>query len=321
MACVNFDDVAIAVLGEAIMDLLPNKDGSYSPCVGGSPYNVARALGKQNVRSAYLSPLSSDRFGNLLADQLKDDAVVIDSAFVCHQPTSLAVVNLDSQGVPSYSLYRDGIADRAYEASQIIDRLPKTLAVFHTGSLAIVPEDMPKILEIFSVLKARNIMISVDLNVRPNVVSDHQAYIDGLMALVPYCDLLKASDEDLRFLGMDDWRTSAQDLFAEMDGGVIAVTTGQQGAWIANAKGQAEMPAFSLSQIEDTVGAGDSFQAGLLSVMYQSKLLSKKAISTCSEKELSKLLRWASATAAINVTRKGCNPPTYNDVNDFLSVS
>ena len=312
-------DSAIVILGESIMDLIPVASGAYQPHVGGSPYNVARALGLQNVPTTYLSPTSSDRFGELLRKQLTADGVALDPGFQVNKPTSLAVVNFDESGAPSYSLYREGIADRDYQFADIIERLPAGLKWLHTGSLAITPADLPRIIEIFTRIKQSGILISVDLNVRPNVVDDHQAYIDGLFSLVPFCDLLKASDEDLRYMGIEDeFAKVAQDLLQTMNGGLVALTEGASGAFLTNGNNTVTCKAYPIDHVEDSVGAGDCFHAGLISGLYREQIQDKQQLMAATGSSLQQCLDWASATAAINVTRKGCNPPTEDETWAFL---
>ncbi len=314
-------DSAIVILGESIMDLIPIASGAYQPHVGGSPYNVARALGLQNVPTAYLSPTSSDRFGELLRKQLTADGVALDPGFQVDKPTSLAVVYFNESGAPGYSLYREGIADRDYQVADIILRIPTGLSWLHTGSLAITPADLPRIIEIFIRIKQQGILISVDLNVRPNVVDDHQAYIDGLLSLVSYCDVLKASDEDLRYMGIeDDFARVAQDLLHTMGGGLVALTEGAQGAFLTNGNSSVTCKAYPIDHIEDSVGAGDCFHAGLISALYREDVRDKEQLLMASETSLQRCLNWASASAALNVTRKGCNPPTAGEIQSFLQM-
>jgi len=314
-----FNNAEIAVFGEGIIDLIPDGCGGYSPLVGGSPYNVARALGIQQLPVAYLSPLSSDKMGDFLKQQIRKDNVLFDEGLVVNQPTSLALVNLNENGIPTYSLYREGIADRSYSVEQVINSLPRNLKIFHTGSLAIVPEDLDKVLEIIKENKKRQVLISIDLNVRANVVEDHESYIKGLRSLVPYCDILKASDEDLRFIGINDWRAEAEDLLSTMQGGLVAITAGDKGAWIGSLNCQVELPAYTLSELEDTIGAGDCFHAGLISAVYAHKLFEREKLTHCSKDILKEILTWASASAAINVSRKGCKPPSISEIKDFIA--
>lgn len=306
-------------MGEAIIDMIPDQAGSYRACPGGSLFNVARALGLQSVPTCYLSPFSQDGFGTLLSEQIQLDGVYLDVDFTVDRPSSMAVISLDEKGVPSYSLYREGIADREYSVGDVVDRLPADLQVFHTGSLAIIPDDVGKVMEIFTELRARGVLISVDLNVRPNVCRDNRAYVAGLKSLIPFCDILKASDEDLRYMGLDDNLDSTISEFLQLkQGGLVAITAGDKGAYLGNRENRVQRQAFPVSHLEDTVGAGDCFQAGMLAALFSRGLLTREKIAAAVSAELVEVLNMACATAAINVGRKGCNPPTGDEIMVFL---
>ena len=317
----SFNESVFGVFGEAIIDLLPTKKGNLKPNPGGSPYNVARALGKQGMPVSYLSPLSQDQFGDVLKNQLLTDGGVVDEDFRVSKPTSLAVVQLDDEGIPSYSLYREGIADREYDAQDILDRIPHSIRLLHTGSLALIPEDISRVIEIIEALKSRDVLISIDFNFRPNIVQDHPAYVRGLEALVPYCDVLKASDEDLYMMGYTQGLDELASRFlTQMHSGIVVFTRGEKGAFLYNQKHQLDFEGFGVEQVVDTVGAGDSFQAGILSAFYQKYALDKTKMSNASPAGLAQVLHWACACAAINVTRQGCNPPNSEETIAFLDT-
>lgn len=317
----SFNESVFGVFGEAIIDLLPTQKGNLKPNPGGSPYNVARALGKQGMPVSYLSPLSQDHLGDVLKNQLLTDGGVVDEDFRVSKPTSLAVVQLNDEGIPSYSLYREGIADREYDAQDILSKIPHSIRLLHTGSLAVIPEDISRVIEIIEALKSRDVLISIDFNFRPNIVQDHPAYVRGLESLVPCCDLLKASDEDLHMMGYtQSFDELAARFLTQMDSGMVVFTRGEKGAFLYSQKHQVEFEGFIVEQVVDTVGAGDSFQAGLLSALHQKYALDKAKMSNASPAGLAQLLHWACACAAINVTRQGCNPPNSEEIIAFLDA-
>ena len=312
----------VAVIGESIIDLIPNKQGLYQACVGGSPYNVARALGLQQALCTYLSPFSRDSFGQLLLREIERVGVEIDPGFRVDKPTSIAIVSFDVEGLPYYQLYRDGVADREYLPSDVIKRFPRNLKLLHTGSLAIVPDDLSRITEVLIAAKSRGILVSIDLNVRLNVVDDPEAYADGIRSLLPLCDILKASTEDLQHLGFQDDIESTINEFLEITkGGLVAITDGEQGACLANRHGQVNLEALSPEHMGDSVGAGDCFHAGMIAALCKQKSLSREWIDAAVFSDLQGVLVMASASAAINVSRRGCNPPTTEEVLTFVKKS
>ena len=129
---------SIWVLGEALMDCLSQPDGTLRPFMGGSPYNMARAAALRGAPVGYVNPLSTDRFGQQLGQQLLKDGVQV-LAGESRLPTSLAVVQI-TDGQPSYGFYREGIADRDYTVDSVLTMLKAhPPGVLHTGSLLLVP--------------------------------------------------------------------------------------------------------------------------------------------------------------------------------------
>ena len=156
--------MSIAVLGEALIDFIVGEDGAYRPHLGGSPFNVAIGLARQGVPVSYLSPFSDDTFGDQLHDALADEGVDLPLQRRSLWPTSLALVTIDEQGLPTYRLYREGIADKDTSFEEIAGNLPDGLEIFHTGSLAITPSQLPKIRKLFEYLHDRGVFWRQDAN-------------------------------------------------------------------------------------------------------------------------------------------------------------
>ncbi len=314
--------MSIGVMGEALIDLIGQADGSFRPYLGGSPVNVAIALGCQGAACSYLAPLSRDDFGDEFYQRLQDSGVSADNEHRSNRPTSLAMVRLSSGGQPSYTFYREGVADRDYDVPSVVARMPGDMTALHAGSLALVPDDQPRIRELFESFKARGVAICMDANMRPGVVDDVDSYIAGVRALFPLCDLVKASDEDLELLGLHgDLPDIAKQLREEMGGGLVALTAGAEGALMYNDSGLVQRPGFRVSQVVDAVGCGDCFQAGMLGALFRAGVLDPNSLSTLSAEILDDVVQHASATAAINVTRAGCQPPSLEEVEQFLKDS
>lgn len=311
----------IGVLGEAVIDLIRQPDGRYRAFAGGSPFNVAMALGRQSCPATYLSPLSDDDFGELLAKTLERAGVLMDINFRSPLPTSLAVVALNESGQPRYRLYREGIADRDYSVDDILSRIPPGLALLHTGSLAITPSELPRVAELFKALRGRGILICMDLNMRPGVVKEMSTYVEGVRSLLSQCDILKGSDEDLELLGYEGDRSKLVDeLRNEMEEGVVAITFGEHGALIANEVAVVERQSHKIDNIGDTVGAGDCFQAGMLAALHQGGLLNRAKLNRSRAEVLDLVLQRANASAALNVMQAGCQPPSNEEVMQFLEA-
>jgi fructokinase len=301
----------LAVLGEALMDCIAQSDGRLLPLMGGSPYNMARAAARRGASVSYLNPLSSDTFGQGLAQRLRDDGVsTVGGTSV--KPTSLAVVQLH-QGQPSYGFYREGIADRDYTPDSVLARLPATPGVLHTGSLLLVPPEHEKALAVLQAARARGWTISVDVNLRVKLAADVAAYVQAVRSVLPHVDWLKASDEDLAVLGFDGTALpNAAHLVAQLRAVAgpgqlsrVALTFGAEGAHL-DIQGQSAQAAAPQVNVVDTVGAGDTFWGNCLADWCESDTLATARVA--------QTLHWAMQAAAINCTRAGCEPPTWAEV-------
>ena len=173
--------MSVAVVGEALIDFIRQGDGGYRAHLGGSPYNVAIGLARQGVNTCYLSTLASDSFGDQFHANLVNEGVSLPISRRSAWPTSLALVNIDAEGLPVYRLYREGVADKDTSFEEISAHLPKDIRLLHTGSLAITPSQLPKVTRLFDYLRSASVLISVDINIRLGASLDTAAYLDGVL--------------------------------------------------------------------------------------------------------------------------------------------
>ena len=306
----------IFVLGEALMDCIAQPDGRLLPCMGGSPFNMARAAALRGASVAYLNPLSTDFFGQGMAQLLQSDGVQLLGGST-PKPTSLAVVQV-TDGQPSYGFYREGIADRDYTVDGIVTllRQQKTPGILHTGSLLLIPPEQHKVLAVLQAARALGWTISVDINLRPQVAGDLEPYVAALHDVIALTDWLKASDEDLQTMGLGDIRLAesgrlVQSLRARLPAGAlsrVALTFGGAGAHL-DIEGHNQSLAVPRIAVTDTVGAGDTFWGNTLADWaLQPGDAAERVAST---------LNQSMKAAAINCTRQGCQPPTREELLAF----
>lgn len=309
----------IALAGEALIDLIASPDGTFAPCLGGAVYNLARALSRQGVGAMYLNPLSSDRFGRLLAQQLQQDGVALAKPNAVQEVTSLAVVNLDEAGHPDYAFYREGVADRQISATSLQDSCSQLaeLKMVCTGALALDARDQHHYLPWLRAQKQASHWVVVDANLRPSVMPDLPSYRAAIQQALALADIIKVSDEDLIHLGLEGVSPveSAQQLLRQTSAQLLALTLGENGAWLISANGLLCYARESTKlAIVDTVGAGDSFLAGLLAALL------KQNLDLSSQASLEQILRHAVASASLCVQEKGCVPPSWDQAHAW-SVS
>jgi fructokinase len=308
----------IAALGEALVDLIQQPDGNFKPCLGGSVFNFCIGAARQGLDTAYLNPLSQDRFGQQFVTQLNANKVAMCAGYTSQLPTALAVVSLDAEGKPTYAFHHGPVADRDIDTQKVIASLPNSVTLLHTGGLALIPEDVDKVIAVMQAVTKRGGVLSVDANLRPIATNDLTAYRQGVLRALKQAHIIKVSDEDLHQLGIvtDDLIASAKKLFEHSDIQLIALTLGANGAALITRSAITQLAPPKLA-IQDTVGAGDCFQAGLISYLARAEKLSQSAIKNLDETILSNALRHAIVAASINIAREGCDPATWEETAVF----
>jgi fructokinase len=310
----------ILVSGEALIDLFigaPGATGFPAEAIaGGSPFNVAIGIGRLGRPAAFLSTLSDDVFGSFLAEKLTEAGV--SSAYIERRPnyTTLSVVATDPSGQPQYSFYAPDSADRALTPESLPARLPADVNAIAAGSYALGVEPIAGAIETLLRRESGSRVISLDPNVRPRVVGDLDTYRERFERLLAYADVVKASDEDIELLYAARDLASAARAWLQRGPKLVIVTRGEKGPLAVFADNVVERPAPKI-EVVDTVGAGDTFHAGLLAWLDAN---GPEGIAGLSEAQVSAALDFAAAAAAIVCTRRGANPPSWGEVEQFMAA-
>jgi fructokinase len=317
-------DIQVATAGEALIDLIPNPDGRFEACLGGAVYNLTRALARQSIESLYLNPLSHDRFGRQLAAGMQADGVHLAQPTPVQEVTSLAVVSVNEAGHPDYAFYREGVADRATDAIRLTEACEKApaLQLVCTGALALSPDDAGIYLPWLAGQRDSGKLVVIDANLRPSVMSDLGRYRSHVINALQYADVIKVSDEDLDNLAMDGATAleQARNLLAHCDAQVVALTRGGAGANLLTRFGAVFHARESLPlTVVDTVGAGDCFLAGLITAMLEAEVPANWGSGPVEAEVALSLLHNAIACASICVQRRGCVPPTRQEVRTHIA--
>jgi len=311
----------IVIGGDAIVDLVDRGQRLFEACPGGSTLNCALAAGQLGSQVLYVSTLSTDSYGDLLANRLAECHVELRGNARCSAYTSLAVVSLDATKQPSYAFYREGTADRDVPVADIVASFPETMSIFHVGSCALIPgEDQDAWLQVVMAAKDRGALISIDPNCRPSMTKDPTVYREGIARFFHVADLIKCSDEDLDYLH-PEWTDNAPERFIENYSPQLCVyTQGAAGLRAFTKAGVSAQVSASLpGPLSDTVGAGDSVHGTLLSEIDRLGLAGQQ-LSELNEPQLTEILLLASRVAGVNCTRVGCRPPTRQEVTEIFSV-
>ena len=316
----------ISIGGENLIDLVSGDveaDGlpRYVANPGGSPYNVAIAAARQGQPVAYLTPVSEDALGVLLADRLADSNVTLAAPRVPH-PTSLAVVSI-TDGIPSYAFHRNATAERQISLAGLERDMPAQTKLFHIGSLALIGgEDSDAWEACFAACRERGIMTSLDPNVRPGLITDPDGYRARIGRMMRHADIFKLSDEDLLWLYPErSLEAAVADCRADCHAALFILTMGGEGSRLClddtrnGFEMNAEAPA--IDDLVDTVGAGDTYMASILCWALESGLTSRAGLAGVDKAMLAKAASRASEAAAINCRRSGCNPPWRDELQNI----
>ncbi len=308
------------VCGEALFDLFPEDTGDESRLlldarIGGSPFNVAVGLARMGRRSALLTGLSSDFLGEKLASALRREGVATDFLIRKSAPTTLSLVGLGADGSPQYVFYGDGGADRMVEPSEL-PVFPDTVIGVHFGSYSIaVPPVADALADLAKREKDRR-LISLDPNVRLNIMPDAAAWRRRLETLAAHTDLLKISLEDVEALYPGE---TPRDLAARWLGagvGLVVVTSGGGGILGLTRDLAAELPPVPV-EVVDTVGAGDTFQAALITAIDELGLANRAALRAIDRDTLLRILGFATRAAVITCTRRGADLPRRAELGEL----
>jgi len=303
--------VMLTVIGEGLVDVVQRSSGVQAH-VGGSPLNVAVGLARLDHPVQFIGRYGRDAYGEALAAHLKSSSVLLPLG-PDELPTSVAAALIDDAGAATYTF------DLAWELPGVAARLPFLLqgtTLLHTGSIATMLA--PGAADVFAAVERAHpsATISFDPNCRPSIIPDVDYARGQAEKFVRLADVVKASDEDLEWLypGVDplDSARRWQAMGGSEGPAMVVVTRGSRGPWGINAAGEAQFPAPEIN-VADTVGAGDSFMAALLSGVVDLGLdgaQNRKGLRELSAESLRDVLAHASRAAAVTVSRAGANPPT-----------
>ena len=298
----------IVVCGEALIDVVRNSDGTQRATPGGGPFNTARALARLGVECAFLGHLSSDAFGQELSQLLAADGVSLELISTGPEPTTIALADLDAEGLAEYTFEIEGTSAPHLTAEMVPAHLGDVSAL-HLGTLGLVLEPMASTLTEMAIREHEGRLVMIDPNIRRSLVDD--AYRERLASLLEVCTVVKASDSDLGWLYPDrDYVAASEDLLAK-NVSLVVVTLGDEGAFGAHRDLRIHVPATPVKLV-DTIGAGDAFGAAVLAWLHDHGLVGSSL--NMSEEQLRSSLEYACLAAALTVARPGADPPRKREL-------
>ena len=303
----------ILCAGEALIDMLPRRteagEAAFAPYAGGAVFNTAIALGRLGVPTGLLCGLSDDLFGAKLVEVLS--ASQVDSSLCprVDRPTTLAFVTLSEGGHAKYAFYDEATALSALTSAEL-PVPPEHVEAIFVGGISLAGNAAPAFEDFAS--RAGKRVLAIDPNVRPAFSRDEAAYRARLERMIAMADIVKISDEDLHWLEGEGGEESARTLL-ERGPKLVCLTRGADGVMGLTPSLRIEVPA-RRTTVVDTVGAGDTFNAGLLAGLSEAGALTKERLADLEEGALRSALELGARAASVTVSRAGANPPWRSEL-------
>ncbi len=296
----------VAALGELLIDFTENGislqgNPIFEANPGGAPCNVLAMLQKLGKKTAFIGKVGKDIFGKQLTEVVKSAGIdvtnlVTDSSV----PTTLAFVHTLPGGDREFSFIREPGADMMLRKEEIDVEILRSAKIFHFGTLSSTHEGVREATRYgVDIAKESGALISFDPNLRPplwNSIEDARREIEfGLEK----CDILKISDNEIEFMtGLTDYDKAVRGLMEKHNIKLAFATLGKNGSRAYYGDIKAECGVFKVDTIE-TTGAGDTFCGSALNFILEHD------INHLTENDLTELLTFANASAAIITTRRG----------------
>lgn len=303
------------ICGEALFDVFTEKQqlGSIqmNARVGGSPFNVAIGVARLGQPAALLTGISTDNLGNQLAQVLSSESVSAKYLLRTPRPTTLSLVTVDESGQPQYVFYGQGSADCGVTESDL-PMIGSDVTGIHFGSYSLVVQPVADAFA--SILQhCGDRFISVDPNVRPTIEPNMQIWRERISLYARHAHLLKISAEDIDYLYPESTAQAMAKTWLDAGVQLVIVTDGADEVSAWNAHGDSCRVRPVIDSVVDTVGAGDSFQAALLTRLAELGD-PRRVVAELDQQGMADLLGFAAKAASITCSRRGADLPGRNEL-------
>jgi fructokinase len=307
----------ILCCGEALIDMIPERTAGgaegFVPLSGGAVFNTAVALGRLGTKTGMLTGLSDDMFGVQLRSALGAAGVDTSGVIVSSRPSTLAFVRLQN-GHASYVFYDENSAGRMLSADDM-PPIPAEVTALYFGGISLACEPGADAYAALLDQEGAGRAVMIDPNIRPGFIKDEARYRGRIDRMIAKADIVKVSDEDLNWIikGSATLDEKARTLLNNGPS-MLVLTRGKDGATAYLAAGSSVHVLAMQVKVVDTVGAGDTYNAGVLAVLQREGVLTKDGLKTLSPAIAERALEFGAKVAAVTVSRAGANPPWAHEL-------
>lgn len=307
----------ILCCGEALIDMIPTTTtdggGGFAPHPGGGVFNTAIALGRLGVKTGMLTGISTDMFGQQLLAALHASHVDTSLTVTSGRPSTLAFVQL-TNGHAEYAFFDENTAGRMLTITDL-PVIPAEVDALYFGGISLACEPCAGTYAGLLRDQSDSRTIMVDPNIRPAFIKNINRYRARLDLVMSCADIVKVSDEDLNWIFPSPLSLCKKiQLILDLGPKLVIFTRGENGATGITSDGlEVSIPVQKVN-IVDTVGAGDTFNAGVLAKLTELGKLSKEGLCDLSPETVKAALQYGTRVAAVTVSRAGANPPWTDEV-------
>jgi fructokinase len=301
----------VVVVGELLVDIVSHPDGSSAEHVGGSPANVALGLSRLGHDTHFACLVGADTRGIRCAQHVESGGVhLLPGSVTTAHPTSTALATIDETGAASY------VFDLHWDLPPV--QLPPGTVHLHTGSIATtLPPGEREVTA--AVHRAREAgTVSYDPNVRPTIMGGVDTVRPRVEELVALADVVKCSEDDLEWLYPGESPSRVMQHWTDLGAAFTVVTLGGAGVTWRVASGEEATETARVKDVVDTVGAGDSFMAGLVSGLLDDGLLggpdARARLRAAGLADVAPAIDRALATSGVTVRHAGAYAPTREEI-------
>jgi fructokinase len=309
---------SVLVIGEALVDVVHGINGGIKNIPGGSPANTAVALARLGTKTYMKARTSHDQFGEEIRNYLTNQNVNLDYSLVVDSPSSVINAVIQKDGSAKYEANLKGAADYGWTFEELNQVIDPDIQIVQLGSLtSYVEPGATNVEKWFNQLRQSNKhLLTFDPNIRHPLDGENEVDVrNRAKKLASLSHVVKASDEDLNWIFSNNNPQDSAIKIIESGASLVIVTLGKKGAFAVNKKLEiVEVTANEIAVI-DTIGAGDTFAAALITQLLEKSWITENALEKLSKADLIKILNNCSMASAITCSRQGANPPHRHEVS------